>query len=128
VIEVERDDLVATALVSRVAGNDGIAGGGAGSTDRIVLRAGTVDAVEVDPVAYRLPLAAGDRIEVVKGGGPGWGSPHARAPEAVRDDVLDGYVTVDRAREQYGVALHGDDREVDAAATAALRASAVASP
>jgi N-methylhydantoinase B len=128
VVEVERDDLVATALVSRMADDRGIAGGGSGSADRIVIREGTPDALEVDPLAYRQPLAAGDRILVAKGGGPGWGAPFDRPPEAVRDDVVDGYVSVAAARERYGVALAGDQLEVDAATTAKLRSGLTAVP
>jgi N-methylhydantoinase B len=124
VVEVERDDLVATALVSRVTEDEGIAGGQPGSADRIVIRAGRADQLDVDPLAYRVPLAAGDRIDVTKGGGPGWGSPFVRSPEAVRDDVLDGYVSAAAAREQYGVVLAGEDLQVDAAATAKCRSEA----
>jgi hypothetical protein len=41
----------------------------------------------------------------------------------VLDDVLDGYITADHARAQYGVAISPDGRSIDAAATAALRNS-----
>jgi len=124
VVEVARDDLVATALVARVDGDDGLAGGEPGTADRIVLRDGRPDAVDVDPIAYRLPLAAGDRIVVAKGGGPGWGSPRERSAEAVRDDVLDGYVSVAAARRQYGVVLREDGLEVDEERTAEARSGA----
>jgi N-methylhydantoinase B len=120
-VEVERNDLVATALVSRVDDIGGIAGAQAGTADRIVIGEGGAEALEVDPLAYRVPLTAGDRILVVKGGGPGWGLPFERPAEAVRDDVLDGYVSTAAAREQYGVALREDGFEVDAEATAGLR-------
>jgi N-methylhydantoinase B len=125
VVEIKRDDLVATALVSRVEGDDGIAGGRGGSADRIAIREGRADETEVDPLAYRLPLATGDRIVVEKGGGPGWGSPFERSAEAVRDDVLDGYVSVAAARDQYGVAVRDGGAEIEAAATAKLRSGAV---
>jgi hypothetical protein len=42
----------------------------------------------------------------------------------VLDDVLAGKVTLDAARELYGVVLTGDPLGVDAAATAALREGA----
>jgi N-methylhydantoinase B len=35
-------------------------------------------------------------------GGGGWGDPRERDPEAVRDDVLDGKVTPEAAKELYG--------------------------
>jgi N-methylhydantoinase B len=124
VVEVERSDLVATALVSRVDDDSGLAGGRPGSADRVVIREGQPDAVEVEPLAYRLPLAAGDRIVVAKGGGPGWGSPSERLAEAVRDDVLDGYVSMAAAREQYGVVLRDDGLELDQQRTAEARTGA----
>lgn len=60
-------------------------------------------------------------------GGGGWGDPRTREPARVLVDVRDGYVTIDGARERYGVVIVGDpewDPEglvVDEAATAALR-------
>jgi N-methylhydantoinase B/oxoprolinase/acetone carboxylase alpha subunit len=42
----------------------------------------------------------------------------------VRRDVVRGYVSVEAARDDYGVALEPDDLTVDAAATVALRESA----
>ncbi len=39
-------------------------------------------------------------------GGGGFGSPLHRDPERVRRDVREGYVSVDRAREVYGVVLN----------------------
>ena len=41
------------------------------------------------------------------GGGGGWGDPLDRDPQAVLDDVLDEYVSVEGARRDYGVVLTG---------------------
>ena len=41
------------------------------------------------------------------GGGGGWGDPLDRDPQAVLDDVLDEYVSVDGAERDYGVVLTG---------------------
>ncbi|MEM9530367.1 MAG: hydantoinase B/oxoprolinase family protein [Pseudomonadota bacterium] len=68
------------------------------------------------------PVAAGTIIRSRTGGGGGFGPALQRAPEQVRADVLDGLVTRDAAREQYGVVL-GDDGAVDAQATEAARAA-----
>ena len=40
----------------------------------------------------------------------------------MREDVLDGYITVEQARTVYGVALAAESLEPDAAETARLRA------
>jgi N-methylhydantoinase B len=86
-----------------------------------------LDGVEVDvppmPMSA-LTLARGDRFRHRSAGGGGFGPPLAREPALVLDDVLAGKVTLDAARELYGVVLTGDPLGVDAAATAALREGA----
>ncbi|MCY4565635.1 MAG: hydantoinase B/oxoprolinase family protein [Gammaproteobacteria bacterium] len=63
----------------------------------------------------------GDLLIVGGGGGGGYGSPLERDPEQVHGDILDGLVSPERGREQYGVVLT-DDGAIDRKATAALRA------
>lgn len=71
-------------------------------------------------------LPEGAVIAYQHGGGGGFGPALKRDPEAVKDDVLDEYVSADAARTRYGVVLTGrlDDYTlaVDHAATQALRA------
>jgi N-methylhydantoinase B len=59
-------------------------------------------------------------VIVRTGGGGGWGDPLDRDPEKVRADVFEDLVSVDAARDEYGVVLD-TKRSVDAAATQALR-------
>jgi N-methylhydantoinase B len=59
-------------------------------------------------------------VIVRTGGGGGWGDPLSRDPEAVRADVIEGFITGTSARDEYGVALR-DDLSVDVGATARLR-------
>jgi N-methylhydantoinase B len=70
-------------------------------------------------------LPAGSVIAYQHGGGAGFGYPLLRDPETVKDDVLDEYVSLDAAREKYGVVLTGRledyDLAVDWDATEALR-------
>ena len=70
-------------------------------------------------------LPADTELAYQYGGGAGFESPLLREPEAVREDVLDEYVSIEAARERYGVVLTGSveeyDLEVDEAATRALR-------
>jgi N-methylhydantoinase B len=54
-------------------------------------------------------------------GGGGYGSPLQRAPEAVLADVRDGYVTIEAARERYGVVIDSTSWAIDDAATRARR-------
>lgn len=61
------------------------------------------------------------RIKISGTAGGGWGNPMHRAPQCVLRDVRDGIISVDAARNQYGVVLKPGNREVDFAATNALR-------
>ncbi|PZQ50828.1 MAG: hydantoinase [Rhodovulum sulfidophilum] len=77
-----------------------------------------------------LRLAKGERVRGWTTSGGGYGDPRERAPDRVLRDVLEGYETIERAREIYGVAFTGgveeDTLAVDVAATGALRAAPVA--
>ena len=77
-----------------------------------------------------LELAPGEWIRGVESGGGGYGNAPERDPERVRHDVLEGWVSVPRARDTYEVALTGsrDDGTlaVDTHATAALRRESAA--
>ena len=69
---------------------------------------------------YR-PVAAGDILENNSGGGGGWGDPFERDPAMVLADVRAGYVTVEGARRDYGVAIDVAAWTVDEDETARLR-------
>jgi N-methylhydantoinase B len=66
----------------------------------------------------------GDVISFQQSGAGGYGDPFTRDPARVLNDVLDDYVSVNAARDQYGVVITGADGDlaVDERATAALRA------
>jgi N-methylhydantoinase B len=67
------------------------------------------------------PLVAGDLVVMQSAGGGGFGDPLERDPRRVRQDVVAGYVSPERARDGYGVVLTADG-SVDEAATRARRA------
>ncbi|MEV7550293.1 hydantoinase B/oxoprolinase family protein [Amycolatopsis sp. NPDC089917] len=62
------------------------------------------------PSKSRVNLRPDDVVDVVLPGGGGYGDPFDREPEAVLADVVDGYVSVEAARELYGVEVtyHGE--------------------
>jgi N-methylhydantoinase B len=77
-------------------------------------------------VFSNVPCGAGDEFTRPSAGGGGYGDPLERDPMAVREDVADGYVSIDRARKDYGVVVLEVDAElaeyeVDAEATVAER-------
>jgi N-methylhydantoinase B len=91
----------------------------------MVIRYGADDPFVVQHTAEWVPVAASQRIMYDYGGGGGWGDPLDRDPQAVLDDVLDEYVSVDGAERDYGVVLTGSLEDltlaVDEEATVALR-------
>jgi N-methylhydantoinase B len=68
-------------------------------------------------------LQEGDRWVVYSAGGSGWGNPKERDPELVRKDVLNELVSLERARDVYGVAINPDTLEIDQEETRRLRSS-----
>ena len=70
---------------------------------------------------FRAKVGVGDRARNLTAGGGGYGPPERRDPRQVLDDVLDGYVSREAARDIYRVAL--TENAVDEDRTAALRAA-----
>ena len=66
------------------------------------------------------PVGDGSVVVVRSAGGGGYGDPLLRAPAHVQEDVEEGYVSRQAARDLYGVALDAKGA-VDAVATDALR-------
>jgi N-methylhydantoinase B len=107
----------------------GTRGGAPGHASRVT-KIGPDGREEPLPPIGLVELRPGEWIRGLESGGGGYGPPLERDPERVRKDVLDGYVSVTAAREQYGVALTGrrddDTLAVDVAVTAALRRAGAA--
>jgi N-methylhydantoinase B/oxoprolinase/acetone carboxylase alpha subunit len=68
-------------------------------------------------------VGPGDVVIMDAAGGGGFGDPLEREPELVENDVADGYVSIERAREDYGVVIDPETLKVDANASEKLRAS-----
>ncbi|MGX6448021.1 hydantoinase B/oxoprolinase family protein [Patulibacter sp. S7RM1-6] len=103
----------------------GVRGGGDGAASTPFLLRADGAREPVEPIAA-VQLAPGEQLGHELSGGGGYGDPLDREPGRVRDDVLSGFVTADRAHDVYGVVLTGpfddDALAVDAAATEARRA------
>jgi N-methylhydantoinase B len=65
----------------------------------------------------------GEILGKVSGGGGGVGNPLERDPAAVLRDVIHEVVTIEAARQTYGVVIDPAGPSVDDSATRALRAS-----
>ncbi|MFB6299290.1 MAG: hydantoinase B/oxoprolinase family protein [Halobacteriales archaeon] len=68
---------------------------------------------------FRGELAPGEIVSNRTAGGGGYGDPHDRDPEAVLEDVRDGYVSAAAARDVYGVTI--EDGTIDRTETRSLR-------
>jgi N-methylhydantoinase B len=100
----------------------GLWGGATGEPPAYLFRKSGND--EFTPTeANGVPGPAESEMLIRTGGGGGWGNPAERDPQLVREDVIEGLVSREAARERYGVALT-DDLSLDAAATQALRKAA----
>jgi N-methylhydantoinase B len=75
----------------------------------------------VDSVMHTVPPET--KVMVRTGGGAGWGDPLERSPELVRNDVIEGLVSIELAKSTYGVVLDPKTHKVDQAATVAQRSS-----
>ncbi|MCA9906886.1 MAG: hydantoinase B/oxoprolinase family protein, partial [Anaerolineae bacterium] len=97
----------------------GIGGGKEGVPGSVVVRAGTPDEVVTGAIYdYFQPE---DLLINNSGGGGGWGNPFERDPEKVLWDVINDYVSLESARNDYGVVIDPATMTIDQAATAALR-------
>lgn len=98
----------------------GLDGGGAGANGDCWLNPQEAGARRLGKI-NSITLDAGDVLSVRTPGGGGYGNPYEREAAMVLTDVRDGVVSVQAARDQYGVAVV--DGRIDDAGTAALRSS-----
>jgi N-methylhydantoinase B len=94
----------------------GLFGAGPGSGARFL-----VNGQNGDPSGLTLCLP-GDVIQFDSAGGGGYGDPLQRDPQAVEVDVINGYVSIEKAREDYGVVLDPATLKVDIEETGRVRA------
>ncbi|WP_432839867.1 hydantoinase B/oxoprolinase family protein [Dactylosporangium sp. CA-092794] len=79
-----------------------LAGGLSPEPNRVIVFPGTDRERSVS--TKRTAVAAGDRVTLLTAGGGGHGDPRERDPGLVREDVAEGYVSPEAARDVYGVA------------------------
>jgi N-methylhydantoinase B len=94
---------------------EGLFGGKPGSKAHFL-----VNGVQGNPYGLT-QLKPGDVVTIDAPGGGGYGDPMDRELEMIEDDVADGYVTAEKAKEEYGVVIDPATCKVDAAATKKLR-------
>ncbi|MBI4318656.1 MAG: hydantoinase B/oxoprolinase family protein [Chloroflexi bacterium] len=97
----------------------GLFGGGEGGRAKLSMRTGREERVLFSK--FHGQMEPGDEFTFQAAGGGGYGDPLERDVELVRKDVLNGYVSVASARDNYGVVVDGETLEVDLSATEQLR-------
>jgi N-methylhydantoinase B len=77
-------------------------GGQEGSPNHILIRRASGE-TERHAVVSGLTLNTDDVIQVMTGTGAGWGDPMERPLEAVKEDLKNGYITLEQANRFYGL-------------------------
>jgi N-methylhydantoinase B len=98
----------------------GINGGGKGTPNYFVIEKAKAAPRRLRKVAAE-NMQMDDVVSLRTGGGGGYGNPLERDPEKVLSDVLDGYITADQAKSDYGVVIDATGQTLDANATDRLR-------
>ena len=93
----------------------GLFGGGPGIKAKFL-----VNEKDGDPSGLTL-CQKGDAIQFLSAGGGGYGDALARDPEVVRQDVINGYVSIEKALDDYGVIIDPASLKVDLVATEKAR-------
>jgi N-methylhydantoinase B len=96
----------------------GFAGGLNGTKGYIYLDDDTVPHAKTKYI-----LKPNQKVTLELPGGGGFYQPEERDPELVREDVIDGFVTLDRAREVYRVVLNPETLELNLRETEKLRSA-----
>ena len=97
----------------------GLFGGGSGNLARYLL----ISNGEVRPIPSKgtIEVKSGETVRVETCGGGGYGPAKERKPERVLEDVRNGKVSAERARQHYRVAINTTDWTIDYNQTQLLR-------
>ena len=99
----------------------GLQGGSTGSPSLNILNPGADETLL--PTLAQVRLERGGVIRHEMAGGGGWGDPLTRDPTAVLEDVLDGRVSINSAKTEFGVVISEPQNRLDQGATDLLRST-----
>ena len=100
-------------------------GSDGGGAEYFLRLAGSNQFVSADQIMR--PVPAQSEVIIRTGGGGGWGDPFEREPDAVLTDVLEGLVSIEAAKQTYGVVIEPAAMRIDDAGTRLARAGRVGS-
>jgi N-methylhydantoinase B len=98
--EILEDSVLTVRSSNHIFASQGYDGGLSPKPSRVVLNPGRPDCEEMGAIETR-KLQRGDVIRFERSGGAGFGRPEERLPEAIYDDVRNGYVSASAAAEIY---------------------------
>lgn len=81
----------------------GLEGGHPSTLGGLIVNPGSPDERHLEARHGDELLQPGDVVRVTRGGGAGFGDPRRRDPARVREDLANGYITPEAAREVYGL-------------------------
>jgi N-methylhydantoinase B len=97
----------------------GLFGGKPGAKGMTILNPGPDQKILHSKASY--VLKSGDVVCEILNGAGGYGDPLEREPASVRKDVIEEYISLEKARENYGVVIDPVTKEVDEKQTSKLR-------
>jgi N-methylhydantoinase B len=108
-------------------GPPGLAGGTNGGPNILIRNPGTPEEQNLGMFTTKAILKKGDQVCFASNGGGGYGLPWKRKPASVLEDVIDELLSIEKARDVYGVAIDAIDPDaldyrIDDAETERLRA------
>ena len=98
----------------------GLLGGKDGDLGRVAVEKANIEVMNFQRSTLYSPTK-GDILECYSSGGGGYGDPYERPVELVLADVIDELLSVEKARENYGVVIDRKNLIVDEKATQAVR-------
>jgi N-methylhydantoinase B len=98
----------------------GFAGGASGHGNYGIVYYNTPKAQRVNG-HFIGPVEENEIVFMQSGGGGGWGSPLDRDPKLVLEDIANDIISVQGAREEYGVVVEPSGSKVDDVASQKLR-------
>jgi N-methylhydantoinase B len=99
----------------------GIFGGKIGTPGGVTFFSQQQDATDLPSKFPYRKMRTGETLRTISPCGGGYGDPLLRSPQQILEDVLDGYVSVENARQDYAVVIDPGTLTIDLAATAVLR-------
>ncbi len=98
----------------------GLAGGKPAPKHQLYLKKVGGEVIQVDAESL-YHMSTGDIFEIYESGGGGFGNPYERPEQVVLLDVRNGVVSIEKAREEYGVVINPVTMEIDRNLTDSLR-------